>query len=112
MSRSRQRATIVRFPRQPRPVIEQLLAALVAVACALLLLRLAVGPVRRARIDAALQRRWRTLRGLWFALRHRRQVRKVAEREAHEAIERARRAGEWDGNVYRPKSFRRPKKPH
>jgi hypothetical protein len=38
--------------------------------------------------------------------------RRAAEREAQAAIERARQAGSWEGNVYRPKSFRGPRKPH
>lgn len=82
-------------------LLERIFAAAVLVACVVLGLRLAIGPERIAR---AL--RWRA-------------VRRTAEREARSAIERARRGagsagadGNWDGNVYRPKNFRRPKKPH
>lgn len=80
-------------------LLEKIFAAAVLVACVVLGLRLAIGPERIAR---AL--RWRA-------------VRRTAEREARSAIERARRGagpadGNWDGNVYRPKNFRRPKKPH
>jgi hypothetical protein len=40
-----------------------------------------------------------------LSVRHRRE----AARAAEEAIKRAReRGGEWDGNVYKPKSFRKP----
>jgi hypothetical protein len=34
--------------------------------------------------------------------------RKTAERVAEEAIRRARENGTWEGNVYKPKSFKRP----
>jgi hypothetical protein len=45
------------------------------------------------------------MRGAVVSLRHRREAARVAE----EAIKRAReRGGEWDGNVYKPKSFRKP----
>lgn len=52
--------------------------------------------------------------------RHQRQSR-VASLEAQRVIRRARESaqhgearpeGDWDGNVYRPKSFEKPKKPH
>lgn len=80
-------------------LFEKVFAAIVLVACVAFGLRLAIGPERIARVL-----RWRA-------------VRRTAEREARSAIERARRSGSpadgnWDGNVYRPKNFRRPKKPH
>jgi len=48
----------------------------------------------------------RRIQGLftWNASRRR------ARRAAEEAIRRAREGGEWDGNVYRPKSFNRKDK--
>ena len=81
-------------------LVEKILAAITLGACIVLLLRLAIGPERIAELF-----RWRA------ALRQ-------AEREAKSVIERARRGGadrpegDWDGNVYRPKNFGRPKKPH
>jgi hypothetical protein len=92
---------------------ERVFAALALVACALLLLRLAIGARRRARVDAAVRRMVRSVRragaGLRTALRSVRHHREAA-REAEAVIERARKrsGGEWDGNVYRPKSFRKP----
>ena len=84
---------------------ERILAALIVAVCASLLLRLVLGEKRRARLDAALRRAVRSVRGLAMSARHRRE----AARAADEAIERARqRSGEWDGNVYKPKSFRKP----
>ena len=86
-------------------VLEKLFPAIVVVACLVLLLRLVLGERRRQRLDRGLGRWSRSLRarveGLftWNASRRR------ARRAAEEAIRRARDGGEWDGNVYRPKSF-------
>ena len=44
------------------------------------------------------------VRQLIVSTRHRREAMRVAD----EAIKRARDRGEWDGNVYKPKSFRKP----
>jgi hypothetical protein len=81
-------------------LVEKVLAAITVGVCIVLLLRLAIGPDRIAGVL-----RWRA-------------AKRQAEREAKSVIERARRGGaqrpegDWDGNVYRPKNFRRPKKPH
>jgi hypothetical protein len=91
---------------------EALLAAIGLAVCVVLLLRMAIGPARRARLDRTLDRtvgraarRVRQhARSLWRQLRARGQ----AEREASELIERARRRRERverEGNVYRPRSF-------
>lgn len=85
-------------------MIERVVAALVLAACALLLLRLVVGERRRRRLDAAVRRTSSAAQGLISSLRHRR----TASRVANDAIRRARGRGEWDGNVYKPKSFRKP----
>lgn len=86
--------------------IERLLAAIALAVCAVLLVRLAIGARRRARLDALLYRVARALRGVVMSVRHRREAARVAD----EAIKRARERseGEWDGNVYKPKSFRKP----
>ena len=87
------------------PVLEKLFPAIVVAACLVLLLRLLLGERRRHRFDRGLARWSRSLgariEGLftWNAGRRR------ARRAAEEAIRRAREGGEWDGNVYRPKSF-------
>jgi hypothetical protein len=84
---------------------ERVLAAIVLAACAALLVRLLIGARRRARLDAALRRAAHAVQGAVVSVRHRREAMRVAE----EAIKRARqRDGEWDGNVYKPKSFRKP----
>jgi hypothetical protein len=95
------------------PLIEQLLAALVLAICVGLLLRQMLGAQRRARLDRWAQRLWWNLTQRLRGLRRGRSSREEAQREAEAAIRRARESsGEWDGNVYRPESFRRPKKPH
>lgn len=90
-------------------MIEKLFAALVAAVCIVLLLRLALGPVRQIRFDAFFVRLWRGLRSravaLWRWPRTRRQSRQLAE----DAIRRAREGGgRWDGNVYTPDQFKKP----
>jgi hypothetical protein len=94
--------------------IEKLLAGLVLALCVLMLARQLLSAPRRARVDRRLRHVWwdvqQRLRAAW----HWRTSRQTAQRAAEEAIRRARegQGGEWDGNVYRPKSFKRPKKPH
>ncbi|HEX7383781.1 MAG TPA: hypothetical protein VF291_05675 [Burkholderiaceae bacterium] len=99
-------------------VIGQAFAILAVVVCALLFARLLLGERRRRRVDETLIRTLTgTRRRLRSAWRWRR-VRRAAAKEAAEAIRRARarrdedEAGEWDGNVYKTKSFRGPRKPH
>lgn len=75
-------------------MVEKLLAVIGLVACLVLLLGMAIGPARRRRVQALFDR-----------VRHWRRHRDHARQEAAQAIERARRAVERDGNVYRPKSF-------
>jgi hypothetical protein len=91
---------------------EILLAGGVVAVCAVLLLRLLLGDVRRHRLDAAVSRRWRSARlGVREAWQWR-SVRRNAAREAEDAIRRARQGAKRDGNVIRPKQFESPKKPH
>ena len=45
------------------------------------------------------------------ALEAQRVIRRARESALHDARD-SRANGEWDGNVYRPKSFEKPKKPH
>ena len=116
-------------------MIEKLLIAIVLVACLVLLLRMALPARAQQRFDTTL-RRWNwQLRGLGQRLWRWPKARKDAARTAEEVIRRAREGkrrgngrgngrdgaqdkgqdqadGEWDGNVYRPKSFKEPRKPH
>jgi hypothetical protein len=106
-----------------RIVIEQGFAAVAFVVCALLFARLLLGERRRRRVDAAVLHglaAWRRrAAALWRWRAARREAARVAEEAIRRARERGRRGnggdeddGEWDGNVYKPKSFRGPRKPH
>ena len=97
-------------------LFQQIFTGLVLAACALMLVRLVIGERRRYRFDAAARRFWFALRRFGLALHqkllslwHWRSSRRQAAQAADEAIRRARSAdGSWDGNVYKPKSFRKP----
>ncbi len=94
---------------------EKLFSAVVLVMCVLMLLRLCLGERLRERVDGAMRRfgaRVRRLGGRAGQWRKWRQSRAAAEREAQEAIRRARHRADRDGNVIRPDSFRKPRKPH
>lgn len=112
-------------------MIETVFAAIVLAVCAVLLMRLLIGERRRWRFDAALWRAIRPAQRMWRSARRwdaKRRAGANAGKVAREVIRRARdgtrykprdasrgdpdsptRAdGEWDGNIYRPKSFRKP----
>jgi len=93
-------------------VTERILAAIVLAACAVMLVRLFVGERRRERFDWAMRRAAQACRRLYLSIVHRRATKRDAARVAEEAIKRARESTERDGNVYKPKSFRGPRKPH
>ena len=105
----------------PEPaMIEQVFAAIVLALCLVLLVRLVLGRRRRARFDALL-RHWaqatrRTALRVWHWRSSRKAAELAAERAAADAIRRAQRGAretvQREGNVYRPKSFRNPRKPH
>ena len=103
-----------------RTVIEQALAGVAFVVCALLFARLFLAERRRRRVDAVVLHGLAAWRRRATALWRWRAARREAARVAEEAIRRARRHGNggdeddgsWDGNVYKPKSFRGPRKPH
>lgn len=86
-------------------MVEKVLAGTVLAVCVVMLVRLGLGVRARMRFDDAV----RTVARSPIMLVHR--IR--AARGAAEAIRRAKSAGEWEGNVYTPKSFsKRPRKPH
>lgn len=86
-------------------MVEKIFAGLVLLVCGLLLLRLVIGERRRYRYDAFWRRLWIGVRIRSLRLWHWRRAGRQARRDAEEAIRRA-RDGEWDGNVYKPKSFK------
>ena len=99
-------------------MLTQILAASGLLICIALAVRMALRPPLQRRVDQALLRAyhrlaWR-LREAWQTLTHwrrRSDLKKAAAAQAAAAaaaaIKRAKDkpAGEWDGNVYRPKSF-------
>ena len=85
---------------------EKIFAALIVAACAIGLVRLMLGERRRYRFDRTVVRWARTTRSRMEGLFTWNADRRRARRAADEAIRRAREGGEWDGNVYRPKSFK------
>ncbi len=100
------------IPPSVSAVPEKIFAASIVVACLLLLVRGLLGERRRHRLDAALRRLSERIgRGL-DAVFARSGAQRRAKREASAAIRRAREraAGEWDGNVYKPKSFKKKRR--
>lgn len=93
-------------------MIEKSFAATVLAVCVVMLLRMVIGERRRHRMDAAALRLWYGLRRQALRAWNWWPARRKAARMADEAIRRAQADGEWDGNVYRPRSFRKPRKPH
>lgn len=98
--------------------VEALLTACTLAVCAVLLVRLCLSPARRQRFDAMARRWGSALRQRTLQLWHWRTARRVARAEAESTIRRARGDkpgepghGEWAGNVYTPKSFRKPRRP-
>jgi hypothetical protein len=93
-------------------MLEKIPAALIATVCLLLLVRLCLGERRRWRVDAAAHRYWQAfshrLVQLWRWPASRRRSRRLAE----QAIRDAQGGPAREGNVYRPKAFRQPRKPH
>ena len=104
-------------------MLHTLLAATGLAVCIALALHMALPWRARAQVDAAVARL-----GAWVRAqidratgwRRRQRQTRAAALEAERVIRRARESaqqgsrmeGEWDGNVYRPKSFDKPKKPH
>jgi hypothetical protein len=93
-------------------VLEKIFAATIVIACLVLMLRVVLGTRRRARFDTAVARFSKRTGASVDALFAWPTARRRARREAEAAIRRAREGGEWDGNVYRPKSFRNRRKIH
>ncbi len=103
-------------------MLHTVLAALGLATCIALAVHMALPYRARARVDG-----WVMALGDWLRAqmdratgwRRRQRQTRAAALEAERVIRRARESaqngrpeGEWDGNVYRPKSFEKPKKPH
>lgn len=93
--------------------LEKFFAAAIGIACLLLLARQFIGSDRRARLDARVSRRFASVHRMGIRLFGWPAARREARRAAEDAIRRARGAtADWDGNVARPKAFRKPRKLH
>lgn len=107
-------------------MFQTVLAATGLVVCIALAVHMALPYRAQARVDSAVaglwgwvqvqmaratgwRRRQRETRAA--ALEAQRVIRRARESALHDARD-SRSGGEWDGNVYRPKSFDKPKKPH
>jgi hypothetical protein len=103
-------------------MLHTVLAALGLATCIALAVHMALPYRARSAVDAVVARLGAWLRAkLDSAVGWRRRQReaRAAALEAQRVIRRARESamntrveGDWDGNVYRPKSFDKPKKPH
>ncbi|MGY4829626.1 hypothetical protein ACVNIS_13710 [Sphaerotilaceae bacterium SBD11-9] len=90
-------------------MFETTFAVLVLVICVALMARLLVSPHRRHGLDAWARRTALRIKYAALRLYHWRSSRQTAKRVAEDAIRRARDdGGSWEGNVYKPKSFKRP----
>lgn len=94
-------------------LVEKIFAGVIVFACVALLMRQFIGAPRRYRLDASMRRIGRGVRAFAVGIYRGPAIRQRARREAEDAIRRARGDdGEWQGNVYRPKSFRKSRKLH
>ncbi len=94
--------------------MEKISAAVILVVCLVMLARLVLAEPQRRRFDAWTLRAWQGIGPQWRRATRWWSNRRYAAVAAREAIHRA-KAGtevERDGNVYRPGSFRHPRKPH
>lgn len=104
-------------------MLHDLLAAAGLATCIAMAVHMALPWRAQAQVDALLRRLGQALQAQMDRLtgwRRRQRQTRAAALEAERVIRRAREAalhgsrpdGEWDGNVYRPRSFDKPKKPH
>lgn len=93
-------------------MIDKLLAGLGLAVCVVMLVRLCLGTRRQQRFDAAVRRAAHASRRGVLRVWHWPASRRAAKRAAEDAIRRAQDGVQRDGNIYRPRSFRGPRKPH
>lgn len=94
-------------------MIERVFAGIVLAGCALMLVRLVLDDRRRWRFDAFFRRGWQRVVDTGAVVGHWRKARRDnahARQVADEVIQRARGRSTVgkEGNVYTPKSFRKP----
>jgi hypothetical protein len=105
-------------------MLHTVLAAIGLATCIALAVHMALPYRARSAVDAMVARLGAWLHAKFDSAvgwRRRQRQTRAAALEAQRVIRRARESsqtgdgrldGEWDGNVYRPKSFDKPKKPH
>jgi hypothetical protein len=95
-------------------MMDKISAGVILSICLVMLLRLVLGDKSRRVLDAAALRAWARGVGQWRRTLHWWSSRRYAASATRDAIRRARAASSVarDGNVYRPESFRDPRKPH
>lgn len=98
---------------------EALLAAAGLAICLVLIVRLGLPKPQQRRFDARLRQAWFATQAKTLQVWRWRRRRAQAGQAARDAIDRAsgrtarsKSDGVWKGNVYKPKSFRKPRKPH
>lgn len=92
-------------------MLSQFFAAFVLLICVALAVHMALSPALQGRVDASLQRLLWQLRQRWQGRSDTKQAEEIAATTAKAAIERARARpeGQWEGNVYRPRRFGKPR---
>ncbi len=93
-------------------MIELSVAGLGLLICTALLLRMVLPDRQRWWVDYHARRFWLATQTAARRIWHGRGLRRAAARETDAAIRRARGESTRDGNVIRPKSFDKPRKPH
>lgn len=99
-------------------MLVKIFAAVGLAICLVLVLHMCLGRRQQLRMEAWWQDAWGWLIGHTLRPFNARERRRAAHQAAQDAISRARRRrpeeaeGQWDGNVYRPKRFDKPRKPH
>ena len=86
---------------------EKLVSWLIAAACIVMLLRLAMGARRQQKFDRAARGAWYAIKGQVQRLYRRQATKKQAEKATQEILQRMRHQVDRKGNVITPKSFRR-----
>lgn len=97
--------------------VDKLFSIFVAAICVVMLVRLALGDARRARLDRAAIMLWGRVRRQALLVWHWRRKRRSAaqaKQAAQEVINRVRHRVEKEGNVLTPEAFKEkePRKPH
>lgn len=95
--------------------VDKLISIFVAAICVVMLVRLALGDARRARLDRAFLQIWARVRRqglLVWHWRSRRRSAAEAKQAAQDVINRVRHRVEKEGNVITPEAFKEPRKPH